>query len=157
MASITIQHGAKNLVFAALVTNETGAEFEEQGQWIVISDSPTLEIPRYCFAQAFDPEGQRARQGDSRLDSAWRSLLLNKRGYLRYVDDNEIVIDDEKPQEQQGRPQFLLRFDSAESKEQAEFIAERVHMSLTEFVNAAITASVESYAGAMQAEEDIVP
>jgi len=49
MASITIIQGAKNLVFAAQVANETGAEFEEtqgderiEGGWIKISDSPTL-------------------------------------------------------------------------------------------------------------------
>lgn len=139
MASITIQHGHKNLVFAASVANETGAEFEEQGQWIVISDVPELTIPRYCFSQAFNPDGQRDA---ARLESTWRSLLLNKRGYLVSFDDYEIIIADEKPK--QGRPSFLLRFPDAAAKARAEEWARRAGFaSLTEFVLKAVERSCD--------------
>ena len=94
MASITIQHGHKNLIFAALVANDTGAKFREEGQWITIEDSPTLTIPHYTFSRAFDPDGQKAQRGDSHLENAWQSLLLNKGGNLKYFGDDEIVIED---------------------------------------------------------------
>ena len=137
MASITIQHGHKNLLFAASVANETGAEFEEDGQWITISDSPELVIPSYCFTQAFDPEGRRAQQGDSRLESAWRSLLLNKQGYLKHFSDLEIVVSDDKPKD--TRPQFLLRFPDETTKAKAEEWAERAGFeSLTAYILEAI-------------------
>lgn len=137
MASITIMQGHKNLVFAACVSNETGAEFEEDGQWITISDSPRLTIPRYCFTQALDPEGQRARRGDPRLESSWRSLLLNKRGHLLHFDDFEIVIGDEKPKKEQR--QYLHRFPDAEAKSRAEDWAERAGFSsLKDYINDAV-------------------
>lgn len=136
MASITIVHGHKNLVFAAEVANQTGAEFEEKGeQWIIISDTPTLTIPRYCYDGAFDPDGRRAR--DPQLESAWRSLLLNKQGYLVYFDDDEIVVSDEKPKDK--RPQFLLRFSDEEMKrETEEWAAKLGYDSLTEYILEAI-------------------
>lgn len=138
MASITIQQGHKNLIFAHLIANEMGAEVKEEGQWITISSSPQLEISRYCFDQAVDPGGQRARQGDPRLESMWRSLLLNKRGHLIHFDDFEIVIADEKPDE---RPQFLLRFPDAATKAAAEEWATRAGFaSLTEYILEAVAA-----------------
>lgn len=91
MASVTIMHGHKNLIFAALIANETGAKFREEGQWITIENSPALTIPRYAFDQAFDPEGR----GDPRLERAWRALILNKTGYLKYFGDDEIYLVDE--------------------------------------------------------------
>lgn len=130
MASITIQAGHKNLLFAAEVANETGAEFEEEGQWITISDSPTLTIPHYCFRQAFDPDGRRARDG--RLESAWRTLLLNKRGHLQYFGDDEIVITDDPPKEK--RPATLLRWTAQREKDEAEQFAARLGMSLNEYI-----------------------
>jgi hypothetical protein len=133
MASITIQHGHKNLVFVANVANQTGAEFEEKGQWITLSDNPRLVIPRYCFDQAFDPEHK--RRNDSQLESAWRSLLLNKQGYLEYFGDDEISITDEPPKEERKRPSFLLRFPDQETKSEAEEWAMRAgYDSLTEYV-----------------------
>ena len=137
MASITIMHGHKNLIFAAEVANQTGAEFEENGQYITISDTPTLTIPRYCYDGAFDPDGQRQRQGDTQLENAWRSLLLNKQGYLVYFDESEIVISDEQPKDK--RPQFLLRFPDEETKRETEEWAERMgYASLTEYILEAI-------------------
>ena len=68
MASITIPHGHKNLLFAAMVANETEAEFEEDGRYITISDSPELVIPRYCFSQAFDPTGSKAQDRDRQIE-----------------------------------------------------------------------------------------
>jgi len=139
MASITIMNGHKNLIFAASVANETGASFEEDGQWITITDAPELVIPEYCYRQAFDPDGRRAAQGDSRLASGWRSLLLNKRGHLRHFGDFEIVISDDKPQER--RPAFLLRFPDAEEKARAEMWAERMgYPSLTAYILEAVAA-----------------
>lgn len=139
MASITIMHGHKNLIFAASVANETGAEFSEDGQWITISDSPELIIPRYCFDQALDPDGRGLSAGDNRLDNAWRSLLLNKRGHLVHFDDSEILISDEKPKDK--RPQFLLRFPDEASKAEAEEWAERAGFSsLTDYILEAVTA-----------------
>jgi len=149
MASITIQAGQKNLIFAATVADETGAEFAEDGQWITITDTPTLTIPRYCFDQAFDPEGRRARQGDARLESAWRSLLLNKQGHLRSFSDSEIYITDDKPQEK--RPSFLLRFPDDGAKERAEEWAERAGFSsLTDFILNAVTRACEFWEGQAQ-------
>jgi len=137
MASITIMPGAKNLIFAAEVANQTGAKFEEtqgderiEGGWIKISDSPTLTIPRYCFDHALDPEGHRARDG--RLESAWRSLLLNKRGHLAYFGDDEIVITDDPPAEK--RPATLLRWSTQREKDEAEKWAGRLGMSLNEYI-----------------------
>jgi hypothetical protein len=139
MASITIMHGHKNLLFAAEVANQTGAEFEENGQWITITDTPTLTIPRSCYDDAFDPNGQRQRQGDSQLESAWRSLLLNKQGYLVYFGDDEIFISDEKPKDK--RPQFLLRFPSDAEKQAAEEWAARAGFpSLTDYILEAVEA-----------------
>ena len=146
MASITIQTGQKNLIFAAIVADQTDAEFTEEGQWITITDIPSLTIPRYCFDQAFDPEGQRARQGDTRLESAWRSLLLNKQGYLRSFNDSEIYITDDKPQEK--RPSFLLRFPDDMAKERAEEWAERAGFpSLTDFILDAVARACDFYEG----------
>ena len=134
MASITIRAGHKNLLFAALVANETGAEFEETGTWITISDSPELVIPHYCFRQTFDLDG---RRDSAQLDSTWRSLLLNKQGYLVRFDDSEIVVADEKPRDR--RPSFLLRFPDRAAKAQAEEWAERAGFtSTTDFVLEAV-------------------
>jgi len=130
MASITIQHGHKNLIFAAEVANQTGAKFEENGQRITISDSPDLVIPRYCFDHAFDPDGQRGRDG--RLERAWRSLLLNKSGRLVHFTDHEIVITDDKPAEK--RPATLLRWSTQREKDEAEKWAGRLGMSLNEYI-----------------------
>lgn len=132
MASIKIQHGHKNLLLAANVARETGAEFEEDGQWITITDSPRLTIPRYCFDQAFDPDYK--RRNDSQLESAWRSLLLNKVGHLEYFDDHEITITDEPPKEERKRPGFLLRFPDPETKERTEEWAARTGYTLTDFL-----------------------
>jgi len=133
MASITIMKGHKNLIFAAEVANQTDAEFEENGQWITISNSPELIIPRYCFDQAVDPTGQRRNRHDPQLESGWRSLLLNKRGHLQSFDDFEIIISDDKPKDK--RPQFLLRFPDAAAKERAEEWAERAGFgTLTDFI-----------------------
>jgi len=138
MASITIMHGQKNLIFAAKVANETEAEFEENGEWITISDSPELTIPRYCFDDAVDPDGQRRKRLDSQLESDWRSLLLNKQGHLKHFDDYEIVITDEKPKSE--RPQFLLRFPDEDTKTRAEEWAERSGFpSLTDFILEAVS------------------
>lgn len=136
MASIKIQNGHKNLLFAAAVANSTGAEFREDGQWIIIEDSPELTIPHYDFIQAFDPDG---RRDAGQLESAWRSLILNKSGYLRVFDDSEIIVNDEQPKDR--RPQFLLRFPSVEAKAQAEGWADRAGFgTLTDYINAAIEA-----------------
>ena len=134
MASITIQQSHKNLIFAALVTDQTGATFKEEGSWITIEDSPRLTIPHYCFSQAFDLEGQRSRVGDSRLESAWRSLLLNKRGHLIRFDDYEIVLADEKP----DPAAFLVRFPDSELKAAAELWAARGNFSLNSYILEAI-------------------
>jgi hypothetical protein len=137
MASITIMHSHRNLLFAAEVANATGATFEEDGQWITISDSPQLEIPRYAFDHVFDPEGARAHRGEN-IERIWRSLLLNKRGHLVHFDEHEIVIADEKPAKPAG---FLLRFPSDEEKAQAEEWAERAGFdSLTAYILAAVEA-----------------
>jgi len=130
MASITIMAGHKNLLFAAEIANQTGAEFEERDGWITISDSPTLTIPHYCFSHAFDPEGQRIHDG--RLESAWRSLLLNKHGHLEYFGDDEIVITDDPPAEK--RPETLLRWSAQREKDEAEKWAERLGMSLNKYI-----------------------
>lgn len=136
MASITIPHGHKNLLFAAMVANETGAEFEEDGQYITISDSPELTIPRYCFSQVFDPTGSKARAGDQ-LESAWRSTILNKRGYLKSFTDFEIIVTDDKPKDK--RPAFLLRFPDEAAKAEAEGWAERTgYGTLTAYILAAV-------------------
>jgi len=134
MASVTIQHGHKNLIFAANVANQTGAEFEEDGQWITISDSPRLVIPRYCFDEAFDADRRRSMRGDDQLESAWRSVILNKRGYLEYFGDDEITITDELPKEERKRPGFLLRFPDQETKERVEEWAARSGYTLTDFL-----------------------
>jgi len=144
MASITIQHGHKNLVFAASVANETGAEFEENGQWITISDSPELTIPRYCFNQAFDPDGSRSHHGEN-LESIWRSLLLNKKGFLVYFGDTEIYISDNKPKD--PRPQFNLRWPDQETRDRAQEWANRAGFeSLTAYIVAAVDAFNASWA-----------
>jgi hypothetical protein len=144
MASITIMHEHKNLIFAAEVANQTGAEFEEDGQWITITDTPTLTIPRSCYDDAFDPNGQRQRQGDSQLESAWRSLLLNKQGFLVHFDDFEIIITDEKPKA--DRPQFLLRFPTQAEKGEAEKWAARAGFSsLTDYILEAVKAFNKSW------------
>jgi hypothetical protein len=97
MASITIQHGHRNLIFAARVAAHVGAEFEEIGQqWIEISAEPTLTIPKYIFDEVFDPDGHKQARGDLQYSRAWQSLILNKRGYLTYFGDDEIIISDEK-------------------------------------------------------------
>ena len=142
MASIQFQTSAKNLIFAALVANETGATFREEGQNIIIEDSPTLTVPQYCFHQAFDPEGHRARTEPARLESVWRSLLLNKSGYLRYFGDDEIVISDDPP-ETEARPALLLRFANQEQKAEAESLAERRGQSLTAFILEAVRLHAE--------------
>ena len=144
MASITIMQGQKNLVFAALVANETGATLEEDGQWITISDAPELTIPRYCFSQAFDPDGRRSERGDIRLTIGWRSLLLNKQGHLAGFTDFEIVITDAPPGDK--RPAFCLRFPDAEEKATAEEWAERMGFdSLTQYILGAVTAYNQSW------------
>jgi len=137
MASIKVQHSQRNLVFAAEVANDTGAEFTEDGGWITISDSPELTIPRYAFDHSFDPDGARAHRGED-LGRIWRSLLLNKQGHLVRFDDMEIVIADEKPAQ---RATFLLRFPSDAEKAATEEWAERAGFdSLTAYVLAALEA-----------------
>lgn len=134
MASVTIQHGHKNLLFAANVARETGAEFEENGQWITISDSPRLTIPRYCFDEAFDADRRQSMRGNDQLESAWRSVLLNKKGHLEYFGDDEITITDDPPKEERKRPGFLLRFPNQEAKERVEEWAVRSGYTLTDFL-----------------------
>jgi len=137
MASITIQKSHKNLLLAAALANDTGATFEEDGDWITISDNPDLVIPRHCFSEALDPDGQRRARGDPHLASAWRSLLLNRNGYLKYFGDVELILTDTKPSD--PRPQFLLRFPDAEAKARAEVWAERSgYDTLTAFILDAI-------------------
>lgn len=132
MASITIPHTHKNLIFAASVANETNATFDEGEQWIIISDEPTLTIPSYCFrdavgGDAYGPQHERA----------WRSLLLNKKGYLIYFGDDEITLSDEKPTEK--RPSYLLRFDSEAQKDLAEKLASEMgYGDLREYLIAAV-------------------
>jgi len=130
MASITIQHNHKNLLFASQVANATEAIFEENGQEIIISDSPTLAIPRYCFDSIFDPDGQRARDG--RLERAWVGLLLNKCGYLEYRGDDEIRITDDPPKDK--KVATLLRWSAQREKDEAEEFAARLGMSLNEYI-----------------------
>lgn len=128
MASIKIQNHHKNLLFAAALANSTGAEFEEQDTWIVISDSPELTIPHYEFSEIF---------GTRVSDNAWRSLLLNRTGYLKYFDDHEIVLCDDPPK--QGQSNFLLRFPTPAEKRDAEEWAERAGFeTLTDYILAAI-------------------
>lgn len=123
MASITIQQSHKNLIFAALVADHCGASFREEGQWITIERDEALEIPHYLFIEAFDPDGSRSRRYDDSLERAWRSLLLNKRGYLRSFSDQEIYITDDAPEEK--RPAYVLRWNSQGQYEQAQEWAER--------------------------------
>lgn len=144
MASITIMAGHKNLIFAANVANDTGAEFEEGEQWITISDTPTLTIPSYCFRDATGRDGN-----NPRYESAWRSLLLNKKGYLLYFGDDEIVISDDKPTEK--RPSYLLRFDSEAQKTLAEkYASEMGYGDLREYLVAAIESFNREWAGKVQ-------
>lgn len=139
MASITILNGHKNFLFAAKVKEETGASFEEGDQLIVISNSPDLVIPRYCFSQVFDPDGSRCQRGDPTLEMGWRSLLLNRQGYLRYFADGEFAISDDPPAEK--RPAILLHFRDVEEKALAKEWAERLEFpSLTSYIRQAITA-----------------
>ncbi len=91
MPSIKIMNSHKNLIFAAKVANSTGATFTEDGSWIVIEDSPTLEIPRYDFDEVFDPEG---KANSLQIEAKWGSLILNKVGSLKHFDDQEIVLED---------------------------------------------------------------
>jgi len=149
MASITIMQGVKNLVFASEVANQTGATFEESGQQIIISDSPRLVIPRYCFNSAFDPEGQRVHDG--RLERAWLSLILKKNGYLEYRGDDEIVITDDPPAKK--RPATLLRWSAQREKDEAEAFAERLGMSLNEYIVNAV-AEWNRYYREQSADED---
>lgn len=140
MASITIPHGHKNLVFAACVANETNAQFEEDGEAIIISDSPELVIPSYCFRDAM---GGRAQPGDR----AWRSLILNKDGYLKYFGDDEIVISDTKPSDK--RPSYLLRFESEAQKQVTEqWATDLGYDDLRQYLLAAI----EAYNASWQAQ-----
>lgn len=130
MASIRILNGHKNLIFAAAVANSTGAQFEEKGEYIEISDSPELTIPHYEFTEVF---------GIRVSDSAWRSLLLNRTGYLKFFDDTEIVLCDDPPK--QGQSNFLLRFPTVAEKKSAEEWAERAgYETLTDYILAAIDA-----------------
>ena len=96
MASIRIINQSKNLIFAAEVANQTGAEFREEGQWVIIENSPILTISRYVFNNVFEPRKE--------SESAWRSLLLNKTGHLVKYAADEIVISDKKDMK---RPSFL--------------------------------------------------
>jgi len=130
MASITIMAGHKNLLFASEVANQTGATFEESGQQIIISDSPRLVIPRYCFNSAFDPEGQRVHDG--RLERAWLSLILGKHGYLEYRGDDEIRITDDPPKDK--KVTTLLRWTAQSEKDEAKEFAGRLGMSLNEYI-----------------------
>ena len=85
MASITIAHSHKNLIFAALVANQTGAKFRENGDSITINDSPELTLPGYCAREAWGEHE----------DSEWQSLLMNKSGHLHYFGWDEIIIGDQ--------------------------------------------------------------
>lgn len=135
MASIKITNSHKNLLFAAAVANSTGAEFEEQGDWIIISDSPDLTIPHYEFTEIF---------GNRVSESAWRSLLLNRTGYLKFFDDSEMILCDDPPK--QGQANFLLRFPSPAEKRSAEQWAERAgYESLTEYILASVEAFNRSW------------
>ena len=134
MASITIQHSHRNLLFAAQVATETGASFEESGQWITISQSPILEIPRYIFNQNFD----QPNRDQPWLERVWRSLTLNKRGYLIGFSDTEIVISDDPPKS--VKAPFLLRFPDEEAKAEAEAWAKRLNQTLTDYLLDAVIA-----------------
>lgn len=125
--------------FAAQVEHDTGARFKEDGDCIIIDDSPTLEIARHSFNVVFAPD-YKDRKSDQ-LDRAWASLILNKTGYLVHFGNDGIVLSDTEPTED-GKPAYLLRFDSAEQKAIAEARAARWWFrSLKEF----ILASMEAY------------
>jgi hypothetical protein len=139
MASITLRNSHKNLLFAAQITNDTGASFEESQTGITIQDSPELTIPRYIF-----DENYVGGYTSGNRDQQWRSLLLNKKGYLKYFGDDEIILTDDPPQK--GQTGFLLRFPTSAEKEQAESWAERLgYGSLTEYILAAITSFNQSW------------
>jgi hypothetical protein len=134
MASIKIKNNHENLIFAAAVANSTGANFEEQGEWIIIEDTPELTIPRYEFDDAIDFKADR---DSDEIELAWRSLLLNRKGFLRFFDDHEIVLVDDPPKN--GQSNFLLRFPTAAEKRQSEEWAERAgYDTLTSYILAAI-------------------
>jgi hypothetical protein len=139
MASIILPRSAANLRFAAQVERDTGARFKEDGDCIIIDDSPILEIPRHSFNVVFAPD-YKDRKSDQ-LDRAWASLILNKTGYLAHFGKDGIVLSDTEPTED-GKPAYLLRFDSTEQKAIAEARAARYWFrSLKDF----IMASMEAY------------
>jgi hypothetical protein len=139
MASITIPAGPKNLQFAAQVERDTGARFKEDGDCIIIDDSPTLEIARHSFNVVFAPDYRNRR--DDQLDRAWASLILNKSGYLVHFGEDGIVLSDTEPTDD-GPRAYLLKFDSAEQKAIAEARAAAYWFrSLKDF----IIASMEAY------------
>ena len=148
MASIAILPGVKNLAFAAAVAEATGAEFRETGQSIIIEDIPTLTIPRYCFDNAFDPANK--RQGQVDYEGSWRSLLLNKVGYLVHLNEMEIVISDEKPPSS-GKVLLILPPDV---KDQAEFLAAGLHQSLNSFIKDAVANWIAQYEQTMGKREE---
>lgn len=91
MATIIIPNSHKNLLFAATVSELTGAQFEEDGNELYIKDSPILNIPR----EAFDP-CYKAMYGPNvqALEQMWQSLLRNKRGHLYEFSSRAIILGD---------------------------------------------------------------
>lgn len=124
--------------FAAQVERDTGARFKEDGDRIIIDDSPTLEIARYSFNKVFAPDYKDRKDGQ--LERAWASLILNKQGYLVHFGKDGIVLSDTEPTED-GNRAYLLKFDSAEQKTLAEAKAARWWFgSLREFILASMDA-----------------
>jgi hypothetical protein len=148
MASIILPAGHKNLRFAAQVEHDTGARFKEDGDRIIIDDSPTLEIARHSFNRVFAPDYKDRKDGQ--LESAWASLILNKTGYLVHFGEDGIVLSDTEPTED-GKPAYLLKFDSTEQKAIAEARAARWWFrSLKDF----ILASMEAYEPGEEGRDD---
>lgn len=152
MASITIINNPKNLAFASRVANATGAMFREDGEWVVIESAPTLTLSREHFDAAINPD--KRRRDYAQMDSAWRSLILNKQGYLQHIRDDEIVITDEAPTDK-PRPAISLRFDSKEQKAEAEGWSDRAgYDSLNAYILAAVEAFNRSWAKKASGHEE---
>ena len=136
MAAITIRLNPRNRDLAARLA-QTGASVEEHEPWLTISQSPELVIPRDLFERALD--AQAARPSDADVDRLWRALVLNKRGHLQEITDDQIRLTDARPKVK--RPQFLLRFPDHDSKDAAEAWAQRAGFpTLTEYILSAIEA-----------------
>jgi len=125
MASIRLKSTPEYRAFAALVSNETGAEFVDSGNEIVITRCPELVIPAKCFREALQGAGP----------AEWRALVLNRTGYLKQFNDAEIVIVDNPPT---ARPAFLYRFSNQDEKAEVEEWAGRLGVTLTTFFSGAL-------------------